>query len=49
MVAELPHSSEENEDKLEIARALFKEGILVLDEDHDSDDGGDSDGSDGIF
>ena len=32
VVSELPHSSEELEDKLDIARALFKEGFLIVDD-----------------
>ena len=44
-ISDLPHASEELEDKLEVARALFQEGFLiVIDEatkpveDLDSDD-----------
>jgi len=32
-VADLPHPSEEDDDKLSLAQALFKEGILVIDDD----------------
>jgi len=41
-VGDIPHPSEELEDKCDIARALFKEGFLLL----DAPEGGD--GSDGI-
>ena len=33
MVADLPHPSEEDEDKLGVAQALYKEGFLVIDDD----------------
>jgi hypothetical protein len=40
MVMELPHPSEELEDKIGVAEALFKEGFLVLSpEDKEEDDG----------
>ena len=29
-ISDLPHSSEDDEDKLAIARALFKEGFLTI-------------------
>ena len=33
MVADLPHPSEEDEDKVGVAQALYKEGLLVIDDD----------------
>ena len=33
MVADLPHPSEEDEDKVGVAQALYKEGFLVIDND----------------
>ena len=30
LVSDLPHASEDEEDKVAIARALFKEGILLI-------------------
>ena len=52
-VADLPHPSEEDDDKLSLAQALFKEGFLVIDDDaskpHAAGATSDSDGSDGPF
>lgn len=52
-VADLPHPSEEDDDKLSLAQALFKEGFLVIDDDaskpHAVGVGSDSDGSDDPF
>ena len=60
VVDELSHSSEETEDKVSIATALFKEGFLVVEddvtrsthpdrEDDDDDDGDDDDDQNDIF
>jgi hypothetical protein len=32
VVSELPHGSEELEDKLDVAKALFREGFLLVDD-----------------
>ena len=32
MVADLPHPSDEDEDKVGIAQALYKEGFLLIDD-----------------
>jgi hypothetical protein len=43
-VSDLPHPSEELEDKISIAQALYKEGFLLIeDEASKPDQGGDSD------
>lgn len=48
MVADLPHPSEEDEDKVGVAQALFKEGFLLIDDDVTAGVGtGDGDDSDG--
>lgn len=39
MVMELPHPSEELEDKIGVAEALFKEGFLILSPEDKDDDG----------
>lgn len=45
MVADLPHPSEEDEDKVGVAQALFKEGFLLIDDEVTAvaDGGGDND------
>ena len=56
-ISELPHPSEEEEDKLEVAQALYKEGFLMIHDDAskpsgavDRDGGGsESDDSDAPF
>ena len=48
MVADLPHPSEEEEDKVGVAQALFKEGFLLIDDEVTAGVGtGDGDDSDG--
>ncbi len=45
MVADLPHPSEEDEDKVGVVQALFKEGFLLIDDDVTGHgNGGESDG-----
>jgi hypothetical protein len=45
MVADLPHPSEEDEDKVGVALALYKEGFLAIDDDvTGGKNGGDGDG-----
>jgi hypothetical protein len=46
-VSELPHPSEEMDDKLQVAQALFKEGFLCIEDEaskpSNNDDNSDSD------
>ena len=53
MVMELIHNSDENEDKLAVARSIFKEGLLMVVDDvlggNESTDSDDDEDNDGIF
>ena len=55
VISDLPHPSEEEEDKLEVATALYKEGFLLIDDEASKPagavdrDGGESDDSDDPF
>lgn len=44
MVMELPHPSEDLEDKIGVAEALFKEGFLLMCVDDENEEGGDENG-----
>lgn len=51
VVSDLPHVSEELDDKLDVARALFKEGFLLVDDEASKPavDGSDKDDDDDPF
>ena len=38
-VQDLPHSSEELEDKISVAQALYKEGLLIVEDEVSRNDG----------
>jgi hypothetical protein len=45
-VSDLPHPSEELDDKIAVAQALFKEGFLLIEDEASKPDGADEDGDD---
>ena len=47
-VSDLPHSSEEEEDKIAVAQALFKEGLLLIDDEVSRPAADEDDDEDGL-